>query len=211
MSGLVNYIWSFGQVQQNTQDVNENIIKEEEFTIAIAESVSAGTVQTIFCAEPGASKFFKGGITTYSIQSKKDILNIDIDYAEKQNFANPFTTLEMAKAVVDLYKARIGISTTGYSLPMYRKAIPEQGLCELNITEPYAYICLYDKKIDAHVIERIELPLDKLLPDHLQRAQNLATIAIKCKKLYVRYKNGSINKSANKSANKNANKKEELP
>jgi PncC family amidohydrolase len=185
MFRLVKYIWSSKETQH------------KEFTVAVAESVTAGALTNTLCSEPGASKFFKGGVTAYSIQSKKDILGIDIEYSEKHNFANPFTTSEMAKSVCSMFDARIGMATTGYSLPTSRAADEETGICALNITDPYAYICLYDSYTEQEIIKKVNFTYDKKSSDAMQRASVQTRVALEAHKMYKMYKQ-KIQKSESK-------------
>jgi PncC family amidohydrolase len=176
MFGLEKYIWTAKEKQH------------KEFTVAVAESVTAGALTNTLCSEPGASKFFKGGVTAYSIQSKKDILGIDIVYSEKHNFANPFTTSEMAKSVCSMFDARIGMATTGYSLPTSRTADDERGICALDVTNPYAYICLYDSRTNHEIIKKINFTYDKKSSDTMQRASVQTRVALEAHKMYMLYK-----------------------
>lgn len=162
-------------------------VESVPFTVSVAESVTAGALANVLCAEPGASKHFIGGIVAYSIASKKDILKVDVTYAEKNNFANPFTTLEMAKAVAAMLKSRIGIATTGYSLP--KKQDATDTVCELDVTIPYAYICLYDSHLQKDVT--IKVTYDKYSADTnqaVQKASAQALFSLEALKLFNNYK-----------------------
>lgn len=159
----------------------------DDVTVSVAESVTAGAVANSICSEPGASTYFKGAIVPYTIASKKELLNIDVQYAELHNHANEFTTTEMAKAAVKMFKSRIGIATTGYSLPYKRDENKELGQCELNITTPYAYICLYDVLLDKSIILKKEYEYDPNQSDKLQRATLQAKVAIEATNLYKEY------------------------
>jgi PncC family amidohydrolase len=167
-------------------DVSDEIFNNK-FTVAVAESVTAGALSNCLCAEPGASNYFKGGIVAYSINSKKELLSIDTKYSESINYANPFTTSEMAKSIVKKFNSRIGLSTTGYSLPTYRPANKENNECELNINHPYAYICLYDSYNKYEIIKKIDFIYDKSIPDIIQRANVQTKVSLDCKKLYLEY------------------------
>lgn len=159
-------------------------VDPSDISVSVAESVTAGAVCNSLCSEPGASNYFKGGITAYSIASKKEVLGIDTTYAEQNNFANPFTTVEMAKAVTKMFKSRFGIATTGYSLPHYRPENKEKGECELKIDVPYAYICLYDSLTGDEITIREECIFDIHGSKILQRANMQARIAIRATKMY---------------------------
>lgn len=159
----------------------------DDVSIAVAESVTAGALANTLCSKPGASSYFKGGIVAYSITSKKEILGIDVKYAEQNNHANIFTTTEMAKAAAKMFKARFGMATTGYSLPMKREANPEKGECELNIVEPYVIIVLYDTLTDRiqHLEKRYKY--DPNSNRKMQRANVQALSAIAATELYESY------------------------
>lgn len=157
-----------------------------EITVSVAESVTAGALSNTLCSEPGASDYFKGGIVAYSVASKKDILGIDTTYAEKNNFANPFTTSEMAKSVTKMLKSRFGIATTGYSLP--KKQLASDSQCELDVPVPYACICLYDSYLDVDISITIEYK--KYNPDSnqaVQKASAQAMFALEAYRLYTDY------------------------
>jgi hypothetical protein len=156
--------------------------------VAVAESVTAGAVSNALCSEPGSSKFFLGGIIAYNMDTQEQLLGVDAVYAEKNNFANPFTTFTMAKNVTELFQSRIGLSTTGFSLPTFRKANLDNDKCEINVKTPYAYICIYDSVCDTHKIFKVIN--DEYLGDcnqKVQRAQMQAKVALKTKKIYEDY------------------------
>ncbi len=173
---MLSYLW--GSARNQNEHLNLDV------SVSVAESVTAGAVCNSLCAEPGASSYFKGGIVAYSIASKKEILGIDTDYAEKNNFANPFTTVEMAKAIVKKFKSRFGIATTGYSLPYSRPENKEKGEEALNIETPYAYICIYDSATNSELTIRKDFPFDPAISKIQQRATMQAKVAIEATNMY---------------------------
>jgi nicotinamide-nucleotide amidase len=182
MTGILSYFYKSKTIEDNLKEPNE-----EPITVAAAESVTAGALTNVLCSEPGASSYFKGSIVAYSIQSKKDLLDIDIKYAEQHNFANPSTTLEMAKQVSKKCKARIGLATTGYSLPMKREENKERGECALDIQNPYAYICLYDSATGYNKIVKVEFLYDETSSKQIQRATVQTKVALEGRTLYLDY------------------------
>lgn len=157
----------------------------QDTSVAVAESVTAGALVNTLCSEPGASKYFKGGIVTYSRESNKELLNVDITNVENNNFANPFTTADMAKKAAIMFKARFGLATTGYSLPLKRPANKEKGECELIIDKPYAYICLHDQVTDSDLITRIDFSHNPAENQTMQRAQVQVKVALKAHEIYL--------------------------
>ncbi len=179
MNIITNYFWP----SKNDPPIKAN----EVLTVAVAESVTAGALSNCICSDPGASEYFKGGIVAYSIQSKKELLDIDIVYAESHNFANPFTTSEMARSVVKKFNSRIGISTTGYSLPLFRPENKEKNECCLAIKDPYAYICLYDSATGYEIIQQVKFTYDEKIPNNIQRATVQAKTALEGKNMFLNY------------------------
>ena len=177
MKNIIEYFWS------KKEEIPDN------FTVSVAESVTAGALSNSLCAEPGASKYFKGGIVAYSTSSKKEILGIDVKYAEKNNYANPFTTFEMAKSVAMMFKSRIGMATTGYSLPTTRNENKEKGECSLDIKIPYAFICLYDVETGDQIINKIIFEYDNNKSDTINKATMQAKVGIEGRRIYMEYKN----------------------
>lgn len=170
----------------------DNIINIDYLlSVSVAESVTAGALSNTLCSEPGSSKFFLGGIVAYNMETQKKLLDIDEKYAELNNFANPFTTYTMAKNVTGIFQSRIGISTTGFSLPTYREADLENGKCEINVTTPYAYVCLYDALLDNTKIYKLTNNFysagTSSQDKKIQRAQMQAKVALHCKKIFELY------------------------
>jgi nicotinamide-nucleotide amidase len=91
-------------------------------TIAVAESVSSGMLQTELSAAPEAAKFFQGGITAYNIGQKSRHLKINPIHAINCNCVSPIVAAEMAMNVCELFSSHWGIGVTGYSSP-----VPESG------------------------------------------------------------------------------------
>jgi len=156
--------------------------------VSVAETVTAGALSNTLCSELGSSSFFLGGIIAYNMETQRTLLNVDADYAEKNNFANPFTTLSMAKNITKIFKSRIGLSTAGYSLPLFRKEDLTNGKCEINVKIPYAYICIYDSKTDFHIMYRITNDDYTISGNQrVQRTQMKFKIATACKKIFYDY------------------------
>ena len=156
-------------------------------SVSVAESVTAGALSNTLCSEPGSSKFFLGGIVAYNMETQRKLLHVDAEYAELNNFANPFTTYTMAKNVTGIFQSRIGISTTGFSLPTYRDEDLENGKCRIDVSTPYAYTCIYDALLDRSKIYKLTNVAYKSNSEKMQRAQMQAKVALKSKKIFENY------------------------
>jgi PncC family amidohydrolase len=103
-------------------EIIQNYFLSHQETIAVAESVSSGMLQTELSAAPEAAKFFQGGITAYNIGQKSRHLKINPIHAISCNCVSPIVANEMAIHVCELFSSNWGIGITGYSSP-----VPESG------------------------------------------------------------------------------------
>lgn len=95
-------------------------------TLAVAESLTAGHVQARVAAVSGASEFFLGGITAYSLDEKVRHLGVNRAAAKKVNCVSAEIAEQMARGVCGLFDADVGLATTGYAEPSAadRVAVP---------------------------------------------------------------------------------------
>lgn len=98
-------------------------------TLAVAESMTGGRVQAAITAVPGASGFFLGGVTAYTIDQKVRHLGVKRAVAAKVNCVSPEVAAQMARGAARLFGADIAVATTGYAEPS----------SEHGVDEPFAY------------------------------------------------------------------------
>lgn len=118
-------------INQNEIDKIANQLLEANEKISVAESVTSGMLQNVFSQMTKASDFFEGGITAYTLESKANLLRIDVQEAEKCNCVSSQIAEEMAAGVAKLFKTQWSISITGYATP-----VPESN------HELFAYYCI---------------------------------------------------------------------
>lgn len=125
-------------------------LRDRNEKIAIAESVTSGSLQLAFSQMPAAEEFFEGGMTVYTIDQKVKQLHLDYNEAKAVNCVSKNVTETMALNVAKLFKTEWAIATTGYSTP-----VPESG----NDIFAFYVVCYKGKVV---VSDRIELhPLTK--------------------------------------------------
>jgi PncC family amidohydrolase len=95
----------------------KKILLQNNWSIATAESLTAGLVSSHLASISGSSGYLFGGIVAYSIPIKARILGVDERMAEKCNAYSAEVATQMAQGVCKLYGVDIGISTTGYAEP----------------------------------------------------------------------------------------------
>jgi nicotinamide-nucleotide amidase len=86
-------------------------------TLAAAESLTCGRVQARVGEISGASEFFLGGITAYSLDEKVRHLGVDRAAARRVKSVSLAVVEQMARGVCDLFGSDLGVATTGYAEP----------------------------------------------------------------------------------------------
>lgn len=93
--------------------------------LAVAESVTCGRLQARIGALSGASEFFLGGMTAYSLDAKVRHLGVDRDQARAANGVSERVAEQMARGACVLFGADLGVATTGYAEPSAAWQVPE--------------------------------------------------------------------------------------
>lgn len=93
------------------------MVSDPRRSLAVAESLTSGQLQSRVGLIPGASHFFRGGITTYTIDAKVDLLGVNRETAESCNAVSETVAKQMARGAACKFGATIGVATTGYAEP----------------------------------------------------------------------------------------------
>jgi len=88
------------------------------YTLALAESCTAGLVSGIIARVSGASRVLWGSFVCYSPEAKKRMLNIEGAFLEKHGLVSAETAGEMALRALDIAGAAIAASVTGLAGPL---------------------------------------------------------------------------------------------
>lgn len=91
-------------------------------TIAMAESVTSGSLQLAFSQMPNASLFYKGGMTAYTLPIKVNLLNVNRTEAEQHDCVSENIAETMALHIAKLFETDWSIATTGYCTPIRNSA-----------------------------------------------------------------------------------------
>jgi nicotinamide-nucleotide amidase len=98
-------------------DLKTLMLRGPRLTLAVAESLTCGRVQAKIGEISGASEFFLGGITAYSLDQKVKHLGVNRVAAERVNSVSAEVAEQMARGVCALFGADVGAATTGYAEP----------------------------------------------------------------------------------------------
>jgi nicotinamide-nucleotide amidase len=93
------------------------LLKEKNFTLAIAESCTGGMISNLVTDVAGSSEYFLFSAITYSNDAKMNVLGVSQATLETHGAVHEQTALEMAVGVKRAGQADWGISTTGVAGP----------------------------------------------------------------------------------------------
>lgn len=104
-------------------DLRTLMLGPPRLTLAVAESMTSGRVQARVGAISGASDFFLGGITAYTLDEKVRHLGVDRAGAEPVDSVSAEVAGQMARGACDLFGSDLGVGTTGYAEPSAERGI----------------------------------------------------------------------------------------
>jgi nicotinamide-nucleotide amidase len=104
--------------------------------VSVAESCTGGLVSHRITNIAGSSKYYNGGVISYSNQSKIDVLHVSPETIQKFGAVSRQTATEMAIGVRRLFGTDLGIAVTGIAGPDGGSVEKPLGL---------VYVCLSDE------------------------------------------------------------------
>lgn len=93
-------------------------------TLAVAESLTGGTLTARLVEVPGTSAVLRGGVVAYATDVKATLLGVDDDLLARRGAVDPDVALEMATGVRARLGADVGVATTGVAGPTEQDGKP---------------------------------------------------------------------------------------
>ena len=93
------------------------LLKAQGLVCATAESCTGGGVGSAITAIPGSSAAFAGGVISYAIEAKRDVLGVDAAALEKFGAVSSEVAAQMAEGARRLLKTDLAVSLTGIAGP----------------------------------------------------------------------------------------------
>ena len=118
-----------------------NMLKENNQTLATAESCTGGLLSKRLTDIPGASKVYLGGIVAYSELSKTELLDVDTELIKEHGVVSREVALAMADGVRQKLGADIAIAITGIAGPDTDSSGKEPGTVFIALTTKDISIC----------------------------------------------------------------------
>lgn len=94
-----------------------NIMKENGWTIATAESCTGGNIAHQITLIPGSSSFYKGGVVSYSNEVKMNVLGVKSESLEKHGAVSQSVVEQMAEGAVNVIGCDYAMATSGVAGP----------------------------------------------------------------------------------------------
>ncbi len=110
---------------------------KEKLKLAVAESCTGGMLGEMITRIPGSSKYFQGGVISYNLKIKEDLLKVPPEVIKKHGEVSKQVARLMAEGVRINCHSDIGISITGIAGPGGATEEKKVGL---------AYMALADNK-----------------------------------------------------------------
>ncbi len=86
-------------------------------SVATAESLTGGLVCAELTSVPGSSAVVRGGIVSYSVAVKADVLGVDRELLERQGAVDPAVAIQMAIGARRVLGTDYAVATTGSAGP----------------------------------------------------------------------------------------------
>lgn len=134
--------------EKKALDVISKTLLQMSESLAVAESVTAGLIQSRLALGKEAMRYFQGGITVYNLGQKAKHLDIDPIEAEQSNSVSISIAREMACNVTRLFNSSWGIGITGYAAPVPALKIRE---CFAYYSFAYKGQAVFEERLDTRL------------------------------------------------------------
>lgn len=99
------------------QDVVYKLLKDNGLTVSFAESCTGGLISSTFVDIPGVSDVYKGGVITYSNESKTKVLGVAQETLEKHGAVSEECVREMVDGCKRLFNSSFAVAVSGIAGP----------------------------------------------------------------------------------------------
>jgi len=107
----------FGNNDETLQEVIGKILKEQNKTLATAESCTGGNIARLITSIPGSSEYFKGSVVAYENSIKENVLKVKQEDLIKFGAVSKNVVEQMALGVKKLMNTDYAIATSGIAGP----------------------------------------------------------------------------------------------
>ncbi|MBT3180996.1 MAG: competence/damage-inducible protein A [Deltaproteobacteria bacterium] len=172
----------YGEGYASLSEITGRLLRDNNATLAVAESCTGGLIASMITDIPGASEYFLCGCVTYSNKSKMELLGVGEETLKVYGAVSAETAMAMAKGVRVSNGASMGVSVTGIAGPGGGTAEKPVGTVYMALSTPdgissYKYSFNRDRVwfkqfAAAKVVDLVRRSLLGLLPEGGGRDEN---------------------------------------
>jgi nicotinamide-nucleotide amidase len=164
----------FSENNEVMEEVIGRLLLTRGLTLAVAESCTGGLIGERLTRVPGSSKYFLGGVITYSNEAKQSLLGVPRRVLEANGAVSAETARIMAEGVRRVFNASIGIAVTGIAGPSSDGTDKSPGLVYCAIADAEGHR-VSERKFPGDR-ERVRIQASQLALDMVRR--RLTSLAI---------------------------------
>ena len=136
---IEKYVYGFNN--DKIENIVSKLIKNNNYSLSIAESCTGGLLSKVITDIGGCSDFYKGSIIAYDNKIKINELGVSKDTLIDYGSVSKETAIEMALGIKNKFKTDIAIATTGISGPSGGTVQKPIGLIYIAVSLKNKVIC----------------------------------------------------------------------
>ena len=154
---------------ETLETVIGKILRQQNKTVATAESCTGGGVAKLLSSVPGSSSYFKGSVVAYSTEVKQNVLGISKNLIEEYSVVSAEVAKAMALSAKTVLRTDYAIATTGNAGPSKGEADASVGTVYIAVATPNGVFAeVFDfgqpreKVIDRASVKGLEMLLKEI-------------------------------------------------
>lgn len=109
--------WVFGSDEEDLAAAVGGLLRERGLTLAVAESCTGGLLAARITGEPGASDYFRLGLTPYDNRFKVSLVGVDAAALQQEGAVSEVVARALAEGARRLAASDLGLGVTGIAGP----------------------------------------------------------------------------------------------
>jgi nicotinamide-nucleotide amidase len=110
-------IYYFTDGEEKLESFIGKMLLERKATVSCAESCTGGYIAHLFTSVPGSSKYFEGGVVSYSYDVKEKLLGVKADTLNSVGAVSEECVREMLEGLLTTAGTTYGIAVSGIAGP----------------------------------------------------------------------------------------------
>ena len=109
--------WCYSTNEGSLPAIIGEILSLRGLNLSVAESCTGGLIASRLVDVPGASRWFEGGVVSYSNDAKIELLGVDRSVIEDYGAVSGIVAGQMARGAAERFHTKFALSTTGIAGP----------------------------------------------------------------------------------------------